>query len=195
MKLAIFGGTFDPIHMGHLRAAEAAREQFHLDRVFFLPTGVPPHKRMPAASAAQRLAMIRKAIRGNAAFSVTAWEIQQQRKVYTFETLAYFNARYPDAALFFILGSDSLRALPTWRQGAALLRQCRFLAVERKEAPWALVPRALRRHASLVRSPLYDVASHAIRACAARGRSIRYQVPDSVAAYIRSRHLYKRPRH
>jgi nicotinate-nucleotide adenylyltransferase len=194
MKLAIFGGTFDPIHMGHLLVAEAAREQFALDRIFFLPTGIPPHKTNPLATSVQRLAMVRQAIRGNPAFKAEAWEIRQQRNVYTFETLAYFKNRYPDASLFFILGSDSLRDIPRWRQGAALLKQCRFLVVERKEAPWSSISNALRRQVSLVKAPLYNVSSHALRALAAKGCSLRYQVPDLVRSYIRSRHLYRRAR-
>jgi len=195
MKLAIFGGTFDPIHMGHLLVAEAAREQFQLDRILFLPTGLPPHKKTPVASSSQRLIMVRKALRGNPAFVCSDWEIRQRRTVYTFETIAHFKTLYPKAALFFILGSDALRDVPTWRQGTGLLRQCRFLVVDRKEAPWSTIARPLRRHVLRVQAPLCEVASHTIRARAGTGHSIRYQVPDAVGAYIRAGHFYQRPHH
>ena len=196
MKLAIFGGTFDPIHAGHLLMAEAAREQFKLDRVVFLPTGIPPHKnkKIPAASATQRLAMVRKAIRGNSAFDVSAWDISQRRAVYTFEAIQHFKATYKKAALFFILGSDSLHDVPTWRQGSSLLKQCRFLVVERKEASWTAIPRSLRAHASRVTSPLCQIASHALRARVAQRESIRYQVPDAVMSYIQAHRLYAKSR-
>jgi len=192
MRLAIFGGTFDPIHTGHLLMAEAARVQCRLDRVLFLPTGRPPLKAQPLAAPAHRLAMVRKAIARNPHFAVSAWEIRQRRRVYTYETLAYFKTRYPRADLFFILGSDALRDVPRWRQGAALLGQGHFLAVERPAALWPSLAPALRRRVTRVQSPLCAIASHTVRAQVARGASVRYQVPDAVAAYIQSRRLYKR---
>lgn len=191
MRLGIFGGTFDPIHIGHLIMAEAARLHAHLDRVIFLPTGAPPHKAAPSVGPAHRLAMVKRAIRGNAAFRVSAWEIRQRRAVYTYEALAHFKQAYPTAALFFILGSDSLRDVPRWRQGAALLKQCRFLVIERNAARWASLPAALRRRATRIASPLVDVSSHDLRRAAGRGRSIRYQVPEAVATYIQRHALYK----
>jgi len=190
MNIAIFGGTFDPIHTGHLLMAESAREQFKLQRIVFLPTGNPPHKQTIMASAMHRLAMIKKAIQSNPAFEASIWEIQQKRTVYTYEALAHFKKVYPRAALFFILGSDSLRAVPQWRQGIALLRQARFLIIERPETPWAGLPLTLRRWTRRVNSPLCAIASHEIRARRARRQSIRYVVPDPVAAYIQKKNLY-----
>ena len=171
--------------------AESARLHARLDRVIFLPTGAPPHKAAPIAAPAHRLAMVRRAIRGNAAFRASAWEIRQRRTVYTYEALDYFKRAYPNAALFFILGSDSLRDIPRWRQGAALLKQCRFLVVERSAARWAALPAALRRRSTRIAAPLVDVSSHDLRRAAARGRSIRYQVPEAVATYIQRHALYK----
>jgi len=136
------------------------------------------------------LAMIKKAIQSNPAFEASIWEIQKKRTVYTYEALAHFKKVYPRAALFFILGSDSLRAVPQWRQGIALLRQARFLIIERPETPWAGLPLTLRRWTRRVNSPLCAIASHEIRARRARRQSIRYVVPDPVAAYIQKKNLY-----
>ena len=134
MKLAIFGGTFDPIHFGHLLVGRGgARAIFSWTAFSFCPPAFRRIKK-PVASPAQRLSMVRKALRGNPAFECSDWEIRQRRTVYTVETIAHFKALYPNAALFFILGSDALRDVPTWRQGAALLRQCRFLVVDRKRS-------------------------------------------------------------
>jgi nicotinate-nucleotide adenylyltransferase len=194
MRLAIFGGTFDPVHSGHLLMAESAREQAKLDRVIFLPTGAPPHKPAPLASTKHRLAMLRKATVSNPAFKVSDWEIRQRGTVYTFQALAHFKSAYPKATLFFILGSDALRDLPTWRQGTDLLKQARFLVIDREEAPWMSLSETLRARVARVQSPVCGVSSHALRVRAAKGQSLRYCVPDSVAAYIRSARVYARGR-
>ena len=192
MRIALFGGTFDPIHTGHLLLAEAARENFRLQRVIFVPAGQPPHKKTPAASAVHRLALVRLAIRGNPAFAASDWEIRQSRIVYTYETLAHFTRQYPRDRWFFIIGSDSLRDIPRWRQGGRLLKQSRFLIVERPGAEWRTVPVALRRRVRRVEAPAFPFASHEIRRKIRQGRSIRYQVPESVERYIRSHRLYRR---
>ncbi len=190
MRVALFGGTFNPPHLGHLLMAEAARVQFRLDRVIFLPTSHPPHKSVASFSAPHRLAMTRLAVRGHPCFQVSDWEIRQARTVYTYETVAYFRKRWPRAALFFIIGSDSLSHLHAWRHGPALLKEARFLVVERPEAPWRKIPALLRTRVTPVHAPQVTLASHDIRHAVRRGRSIRYQVPASVAAYIQKHRLY-----
>jgi nicotinate-nucleotide adenylyltransferase len=171
MRIALFGGTFDPVHTGHLLIAQAARETYHLDRVIFVPAGRPPHKNRPLASARQRLAMCRLAVRGNPGFAVSDWEIRQKRIVYTYETLEEFRRRRPRAELFFIIGSDSLKDLPRWKEAGRLRSLCRFLVMDR----------------------LSPFASTAIRRRLRRGFSCRYLVPDTVERYIRTRRLYRRP--
>jgi len=191
MKIALFGGTFNPVHTGHLLLAEAARDRFHLDRVIFLPTGLPPHKKSPRTPAAHRLAMLRLAISGNPAFRVDSWEIRQHRLVYTVEALQHFKAIPPKHTLYFILGSDSLADLPGWREGTGLLDLCRFLVVERPVMPWKSIPLRLRRRAQLVPSQPVPFSSEVIRDRVRAGRSIRYHVPDSVERYIRRHRLYR----
>ena len=171
MRIALLGGTFNPVHDGHLIIAEAARESFRLDRVVFVPAGRPPHKKAPKTSARHRLAMLRLAVRGNRAFTVSDWEIRQKRVVYTFETLEHYRKVWTKAALYFILGADSLKELPRWRESRRLRRMCRFVAFPRIDA----------------------FSSSDIRRRVLRRQSIRYRVPANVERYIREQRLYCRP--
>jgi nicotinate-nucleotide adenylyltransferase len=171
MRIALLGGTFNPVHMGHLLIAQTALDSHHLDRVVFVPAGLPPHKKSPKTSARHRLAMLRLAIRGNRAFSVSDWEIRQKRIVYTYETLEHFRKVWPRAALYFILGADALKSLPRWRESHRLKRLCRFVALPRIEV----------------------FSSSDIRRRVLRHQSIRYRVPARVERYILERRLYRRP--
>jgi nicotinate-nucleotide adenylyltransferase len=193
MRIGLLGGTFNPIHLGHLLMAEAARDKARLDRVIFLPAGEPPHKNKPKTSARHRLAMVRQAVRGNSHLSVSDWEIRQGRIVYTYEAIAHFQKRWPAASLYFIVGSDSMRDVPLWRNSRQLMRHARFIVVERPERPWASLPASLRRQALHAPSQPVPFASHAIRQAVRQGRSIRYQVPASVERYIQAHRLYRRP--
>jgi nicotinate-nucleotide adenylyltransferase len=168
MRVALFGGMFNPVHNGHLLIAEAAREKHRLSRVIFLPAGLPPHKKRPRTSAAHRLAMLRLAIRGNPAFQISDWEIRQGRVVYTYQTLEHFRRARPKDSLFFLVGADSLKNLPHWRESHRLRKLARFISHDR----------------------IAPFASHAIRRRVKRRESIRYQVPEAVERYIRSRRLY-----
>ena len=189
-KIALFGGTFDPVHLGHLWVAEAAQQMAALDQVIFLPSFHPPHKRDVFAPAKDRLAMVRLAIRGNAALTASDWELRQKRVVYTFEALDYFSQKWPRAVLHFILGSDSLRDLPGWRGGTALLKRATFLVVEREEALWHSIPLALRRLSRRIPVSAVPFASHVLRASISAGRSVRYELPPGVGEYIARHHLY-----
>jgi nicotinate-nucleotide adenylyltransferase len=171
MRIALFGGTFNPVHGGHLLIAEAARESYHLDRIVFVPAGLPPHKKIPQTSARDRLAMVRLAIRGNPFLTSSDWEIKQKRVVYTYETLDHFKKVWPRAQLFFLVGSDSMKKLPQWRQAKRLKTLCRFISFER----------------------LTPFASSEIRQRVRKGASIRYSVPSAVENYIRRHRLYRKP--
>ena len=192
LRVALFGGTFDPIHWGHLLIAESARDAFHLDHVVFLPAGIPPHKPLPAASASHRVALVRRAIASNPSFRVSLWEIDQQRLVYTAETLEHFHSLWPRHPLFFIMGSDSLRQIDSWYTGRAVLKQATFLIVSRLDSPWSKIPKSLRQKVRQVPCPPVALASHDIRQRLRRGQSIRYQVPELVERYIRKHRLYRR---
>jgi nicotinate-nucleotide adenylyltransferase len=193
-RLGVFGGTFDPPHLGHLALAECAREQLRLDRVLFVPAGQPPHKRSGApSSAGARLAMTRLAVRGNPGFAVSTLETARPGTSYTVDTLRALRAAHPDARLYLLLGADSLRDFRTWRAADAIL-ELAVLAVARRPgvaAPrWSAAWRARRRLVWLTNAGL-EVASRDVRARAASGRSIRYLVPDAVARWAARHRLYR----
>ncbi len=171
IRLALFGGTFNPVHNGHLIIAEAAREAYRLDRVIFVPSGRPPHKKALLTSPAHRLAMLRLSLRGNPAFGLSDWEVRAGRVVYTYETAEHFQARYPKASLYLLLGADAMRSLRNWRHPERIKAVCRLIPAGR----------------------LPSYASSEIRSRVRRHRSIRYRVPEAVERYIRKHHLYRRP--
>ena len=192
MRIALFGGTFDPIHWGHLLLAESARASHHLDRILFIPAGIPPHKSPPQVSAPHRFAMVCRAIASNPSFEASDWEIRQQRAVYAFETIAHFRRLWPRHKLFFIVGSDSLQQIDRWRMGRSLLDQCVFLVAERPGTPPSALAPVLRREARRIPGPAIPLSSHEIRARVRQGKSIRYQVLEPVERYIRRKRLYKK---
>jgi len=197
-KIGILGGTFNPIHLGHLLTAQDALEQLGLERVIFIPSATPPHKVVDKlASARDRLRMIELAIRGNGRFEVDDIEIRRGGKSYSVDTLAELRRRHRWAALYFIIGADSLRELHLWREVARLVTLCTFVTVPRPgfEPKPVVDPRldgATRRRLrqQVLRGHACDIASRDIRARVARRRSIRYLVPDAVREYIRRRRLY-----
>ena len=190
-RIALFGGTFDPVHSGHLLLAEAARLAYRLDRILFIPTGVPPHKLPAVASPRHRLKMLRLATQSSPFFSVSDWEVRQNRVVYSYETLTHIQKSFPHATLFFIVGSDMLKTVPHWKNGTQLLKTCTFLCAERPDIPWKKLPAALRQKARSFEWPSVPFASHDIRAQVRRRRSIRYQVPEAVERYIQKNRLYR----
>ena len=188
-KVGILGGTFNPIHIGHLLIAQDALEQAGLDRVVFIPSATPPHKRLEGnASARQRLAMVEAAVAGNEAFAVDDLEIRRGGASYTVETLTELRRREPGADFYFIIGSDSLPELTTWKDFERLAKLCRFVVVTRPgfepgKAPKPVKPLVVFGH-------MCDVASRDVRARRRRGQSIRYLVPEAVVRYIARRKLY-----
>ena len=201
MRIGIFGGTFDPVHYGHLLLAEMCREQCRLDQVWFLPALVPPHKqRRQLTPPAQRLEMLGLAVAGNEAFFVSPLEIERGGVSYTVETLSAVRTRHPDAELFFLMGADSLRDLPTWREPGRICELAVPVVVRRRGAPEPdfavmanVVPQArlaeIRTHQ--VEMPVVEFSSTAIRHAVAAGRSIRYQTPRAVQKYIEAHGLYR----
>lgn len=187
MKLGVFGGTFNPIHWGHLVLAETARETLGLDRVLFVPAQQPPHKRgATLAPGPQRLAMVRLAIRDHPAFAASEIELERDGVSYTLDTVQTIHDRLPEAALFLLIGQDMLRV--PWKGWQALKRLCTIVVAPRAGT------RPARRQAKVrwLEMPRIDVASSEIRARAAAGRSIRYLVPPPVERYVRQHHLYQR---
>ena len=211
----MFGGTFNPIHWGHLRPAEEIREQFNLSRVIFIPVHVPPHKKAGVISSAHRFAMVQKAIRGNPCFQVSDIELQRPGKSYSIDTIRHFHglSRGRDE-LYFILGMDAFRETPTWKDYPAFFSACNFIIMTRPGTdhvrPDRLIPRDIRKeftrrereqcfeHTSgcriyTVPVTQLDISSTGIRACVAEGKSIRYLVPRDVERYIDGHRLYQEP--
>jgi nicotinate-nucleotide adenylyltransferase len=201
MRIGIFGGSFDPIHYGHLLLAEQCREQCRLDEIRFLPASAPPHKAAHVLTEANhRIAMIQLGIAGHAAFSVSAQEIERGGISYTVETLRELRQREATAELFFLMGADSLRDLPTWREPEEICQLAIPVVVQRRGSPEPDLG-ALDRVVSLERldairrykvdMPVVEFSSSSIRAAVAEGRSIRYQLPRAVEKYIQTNGLYQ----
>jgi nicotinate-nucleotide adenylyltransferase len=212
MKIGLMGGTFNPVHLAHLRIAEEAREAFGLDQVLFIPAGDPPHKPLAGeVPFAQRCEMVRLAIAGNPTFKLSDVEGERGGKSYSIDTLNHFHAQRPDDTLYFIIGSDSFLEIGLWHRYADIFRACNLIVVERPGRPTAdplkALPVAIRgefgytaetqglQHESgrcvhfLKGCPL-DISSTAIRNLIECGRSITYLVPSTVEAYIKTKRIY-----
>lgn len=196
-RLGVFGGAFDPIHIGHLFVASALTAQRGLDRVLFLPVGDPAHRKAEAP-ASDRLAMVVAGIARDTRFAVDETALRQSGPVYTADTMPLLRAAYPEAQLCFIAGADSLVDTP-WRRLDEVARALhRFYVVAREGtspeqlAPTlATLPPDLAQRFELVDLPLVDVSATVIRRRVAQGQPIRYLVPDAVADYIIEKSLYK----
>jgi nicotinate-nucleotide adenylyltransferase len=194
-RMGLLGGTFDPVHIGHLVIADRAREQLHLDQIIFLPAGIPPHKQQGHhAAPAHRLAMLELALASNAHESVSDRDIRPGRQSFTLELLRDFGRDHPDTDLFFIIGGDSLRDFPTWHEPNAII-QLATLAVANR--PGAEIPievfqqvQGLKQAVEYVDSPLLDISATDLRNRVAAGLSIEHLVLAGVIDYIARHRLY-----
>ena len=188
MRIGILGGTFNPIHMGHLILAEEARLKLKLEKVVFVPAFVPPHKNSTEViSAKDRLEMVRLAIEDNPAFEVSTFEIDSKKKSYSIDTLKEFRGIYgEDAELCFITGSDSLKDLFSWKNINDIFKISKFIVANRPGYPMKDVPKEVD---TVVITPI-EVSSLDIRKHLMEGRSIRYLVPEKVRKYIQDHKLY-----
>jgi nicotinate-nucleotide adenylyltransferase len=199
MKVGIMGGTFDPIHVAHLMAAEQARSELDIERVLFLPAGKPWMKESHVvATAEDRLTMVRLAIASNPAFEVSTVELDRSGSTYTVDTLEQLWQQFgADCKLFLLLGWDSLADFPKWKAPTRISRLATLVAFPRPgyarpniDMFETSVP-GLKERIVLLNGPSIDISSTVIRQKVAAGRSIRYLVPDNVAAYIVSHNLYR----
>lgn len=200
MRLGIYGGTFDPVHYGHLLLAESAREQLRLDEVWFMPAAVPPHKRERELTAAkQRVEMLDLAIAGNPAFRVSKLELDRGGVSYTVDTLQAIKDQQPDAELFLLMGADSLRDLLTWREPARICELAWPVVSRRADAPepdyrqlaHLMSPDRLAAMEGMrLEMPIVQLSSTDLRARAAAGKSLRYRTPRAVEQYIKAQKLY-----
>ncbi len=191
MRLGLFGGTFDPVHYGHLLLAECCHEQCKLNEVRFLPAAVPPHKQdWEPAPAEARIEMLELAIAGQPAFSVSRYETDRGGVNYTVDTLAHFRQECPEAELFLLLGADMLYDLPNWRQPERVCQLATPVVVDRPGTEQLAAAGRLNFTYQQVEMPRIGISSTDIRRRVAAGLSIRYQTPRAVEKYIEMHRLY-----
>lgn len=198
-SVGILGGTFDPIHHGHLGIAEEAREALGLERVLLVPASSPPHKPgRPVADAAHRLAMVELAIAGNPAFAVSRIEVERGGASYSVDTLEALRSEGVEQP-WFILSAEALAGFPAWREPDRILSLCRLAVVPRGgydplDRAWVAERFPGREdRVTFLPGPLLPISGSVVRRRAAVGRSVRYLVPDAVARYIADHHLYTDP--
>jgi nicotinate-nucleotide adenylyltransferase len=198
-RIGVFGGTFDPPHIGHLILAAEAHHQLELARLLWVLTPAPPHKEGREITALhQRLEMVRLAIQDNAAFELSMAEIDRPGPQYTADTLKLVHQQFPGDKVVLIIGGDSLRDLPTWHDPATVVAQADELGVMRRPGDGVdlsgleqqLPGLAAKVH--FIEAPLLQIASHEIRERAHSGRPFRYYVPQAVLEYVTRNHLYER---
>jgi nicotinate-nucleotide adenylyltransferase len=213
MRLGLFGGTFNPIHLGHLRAGVEIQERFALDRVLYLPAAIPPHKATPELlSSAHRLKMVRLAVGGQSRLKASDAEIKRSGKSYSIQTVRHFHRAFPQGLeLFFILGLDAFLEISTWKEYRQLFGLCHFIVLARHGFSRRRLPEFLfeeispefvpfpREHRFLHPSgySVYwaaitrlDISSTLIRGLRSRGQAVSYLVPEAVGGYILKKRLY-----
>ena len=198
-RVAILGGTFDPIHIGHLILAEEACDQLDLSMVYIVPAGDPPHKQgRRLAPVEDRLQMIERAIDGNPAFRVSRADADRPGPHYTIDTVRIVQSQLPDhAELYFLMGYDSLAELPGWYRPSELVAACHLVALTRYNVPldWERIEAQLPgigERVTLLDMPELEISSHQIQERVRSERSIRYLVPDGVRTYILEHALYRK---
>lgn len=200
MKIGIMGGTFDPIHVGHLILGETAYEQFNLSKVLFMPAGNPPHKRdrIGRATDEQRLEMIRRGIENNPHFEISLIEMNPEGYSYTYRTLERLNEENPYIEYYFIIGADSLFDFEIWKEPARICMAAKIVVAARNHTNDLLLDEKMqylsrKYNGSFLKldSLNIDISSNMLRSWIAEERTIKYYVPDSVISYITEKNIYR----
>lgn len=187
MKIGILGGTFNPIHVGHLILAEETRQKLNLSKIIFVPSFLPPHKEANSIlSAKHRYKMVELAIKKNKFFQVSDIEIKRENKSYTIDTLRQLKREYPKSVLFFIIGSDIIKDLSKWQDIKEVEQLAKFVIATRPGYPLEGVPEDIMP----VHIQALDISAYEIRRRIKNNLSIRYLVPEEVRQYILRRRLY-----
>lgn len=188
-RIGFLGGTFNPIHVGHLAIAQTALEAMHLEKVIFIPSNWPPHKTTASiAPAKDRYQMVKLAVKGNPQFDVSDFEIKKDGKSYTIDTLWHFRRVYArDTQLYFIIGGDTLSQLKSWKYIDDILKISTFIVVNRP----GRFPKAEGIDYYSISMPGIDISSSYIRGRIAQGKTTKYFVPEEVLMYIKKHKLYK----
>lgn len=195
-RIGVMGGTFDPIHHGHLVAASEVAHRFRLDRVIFVPTGQPWQKALKKVSPAEdRYLMTVIATASNPQFQVSRVDIDRGGDTYTVDTLTDLRRLHPDAELFFITGADALQSILTWRDWDKMFDLAEFVGVTRPgyELTEEMLPEAHQERVHLIDVPAMAISSTDCRQRSAEGRPVWYLVPDGVVQYIAKNDLYRTP--
>lgn len=188
-RIGLYGGSFDPVHTGHLLVGQAAREELKLDRLYFIPTAQSPFKPVGAtASAEQRLTMLRLALAGNSEAEVDARELNRGGVSFTIDTVLEYATRFPGAQLCYLIGADNVAKLPEWKDAEKLARLAEFIVIPRPGASGATLPPPF--HGQNLQGFPFGVSSSQVRARVKQGRTIHSLVPVSVAEYICNNQLY-----
>ncbi|MFW6006358.1 MAG: nicotinate-nucleotide adenylyltransferase [Bacillota bacterium] len=197
MNIAVFGGTFDPVHIGHLIIAEQAYNSFNLDEIIFMPAGKPPHKLdKNITEDKHRLNMLDLAIKDNSHFTISTREISSSKKSYTYQTLQYFKKEYPEDKVYFIIGADSLYDIYKWKKTKYLLKNANFIVASRPDFPMETILssekfKSFRQYLHLLDNSLIDISSSQIRELISRNKSIKYLTLPEVIEYIEKQSLYR----
>lgn len=192
MRIGIMGGTFDPIHHGHLVAAEEVRYAFRLDKVVFVPAGRPWQKDERGVTPAElRYEMTKRAVEGEPSFEVSHMEIDRSGPTYTIDTLRGYRACAPEAELFFITGADAISQILSWKDADDALELATFVAVTRPAHDLSDIGPRVRERVEILEIPALAISSTDIRRRVAEGRPVRYLVPDAVARFIDEHGLYR----
>ena len=198
-RIGIMGGTFDPIHMGHLILGEKAYEQFHLDKVLFMPSGNPPHKRnrQGRATDEQRVEMVRRAISTNPHFELSMAEMHENGYTYTYHTLELLKSENPDIDYYFIIGADSLYNFDTWMEPGRICKNCILVTAVRNHSTMTELETEMHRLSLkyggtflTLNTTNIDVSSEMLRNWISEDKSVRYYIPDSVITYIEENQIY-----
>lgn len=197
-KIAIFGGSFNPVHSGHLKIALYAKKECRLSKVIFLPNSAPPHKDSEGmADAIHRYNMVSLAIKGYESLEISDYEMNRTKPSYTIDTMRYMRSLYKGAELYFIIGADSLYTLNLWRNYNDLIKECRFIVADRNCAEGSDIERAAEKirldggNVTLINMPKTDVTSTMIREIIASGKSASGYLFPEVEEYINNHNLYK----
>lgn len=185
MEIGIFGGTFDPPHLGHLIMAEQVRSQLELDEIWFIPSNLPPHKQKARASADQRQQMLQLAIMNNPAFRLNTIELSRPGKSYTLDTIQMLTKKFAHDHFHFIIGADMVQDLPNWYRIDELMELIDFVGVKRTGFTFQT-----SYPITAVDVPMIEISSTIIRDRLSKGNSIKYLVPDAVYDFIKERGMY-----
>ncbi|MCX5782037.1 MAG: nicotinate-nucleotide adenylyltransferase [Elusimicrobia bacterium] len=190
MRIGLFGGSFDPIHNGHLKLALDSKINFNLDKVIFIPAKIPPHKKTKIlAKSNHRTRMILTAIKPYPFFSLSRYEINKKSTTYTFNTLRYFEKKYPNADIFFLIGSDSLNELKSWKNIGDFKTLCSFIVAQRKGYKPDKNNKYLK-NAYFTKNEIQNISSSSIRNLIKKGKTVSGLVPKSIETYIIKKKLY-----